>query len=123
MRPLTFHIRENTKNPHTICTDTNDVGDTIYVGYSVTHKRDNFNRKRGRQIAAGRLTSLMKKNKNYITDPEVPLKIHDSVVSSINEVVKRTATIRNIKGVVTVKVWAAEDTADVRNVFDFIEEI
>jgi hypothetical protein len=80
--------------PHTYSVTNEDK--TFFVGYSVVHKRDQFNKERGRTISKSRMSAAT----TYAHRPMLDLgyRIHDDIKLSLEAVVRRAAQIRKVDG-------------------------
>lgn len=91
--PLYFHVRhEDVIQEHTYCVDK--CQDALVVGYSVVNKGDQFNKKRGRDIARGRMAMIR----------DTPLKatldgaIHPVINATLDEVLSHAGNLLGLKG-------------------------
>ena len=74
---------------------------TFYVGYSVVHKKDQFNRKRGLAISKARMLDAIN-TKPVSIELWGNVRIHDHVNITLSSVIKRSAQIRKVTGEVEV---------------------
>jgi hypothetical protein len=105
--PLFFHIRSKEVLPHTYCIRSN--GNTLFVGYAITHKNDKFCKKTGRDLAEKKVKILMSiKNENFRSSAE-NLLVPDSVGLTLEPVIKRSKELLRIEGPVVLKTFFSEN--------------
>lgn len=89
----------DTFRPHTYAI-TNE-GNKFYVGYTVVHKKDQFNKEFGRMKSKARMDGAIQKN-DVVFPSKKDDRIHDHVRISLENVIKRSKQIRRIEGPVDV---------------------
>jgi hypothetical protein len=121
--PLYFHIRNEsimtiednecidffTIPDMTICVDliinpSNTTLEGFKVGYSVVHENDQFNKRKGRNIAKGRMDALSKLNQDNNA------RVHNKVMSQINKVLSRACELLDIQTPVDVEISGSVDS-------------
>lgn len=90
--PLYFHLRDENAPDHTYCIDQKEG--QLFVGYSVVHENDHFNRKRGRDIASGRMNMVMNNREKTATDGN----IHPVIEETLPGVLERARKLIDVKG-------------------------
>jgi hypothetical protein len=98
--PLYFHIREENRRPVTFCIQLK-AGSTLCVGHSVVFKKDQFCKRRGREISSGRMgMAFSKYSVGPVTGNE---RQHEDIKSSIPTVINKAKELFKLEGTVPVR--------------------
>jgi hypothetical protein len=122
MRPLFFHLRpkqlpcevklpdgstdtmllEEPFLPHTYCIKADDKEpNTLYIGYSVVHYKDHFNKAMGRKLAEQRVDSVRNNPSLYMGVPATSkeeFRLHESVQKTLEVITNRAIEILKLQG-------------------------
>ena len=106
--PIYFHCREADIPEHTYCIDV--IDNELFVGYSVVHAGDTFNKKTGRNIATNRMTF----SKTKMTVENIYTRVHPAITETLSGVVDRVKEIMKIDQHVTIYVSCVEKSLNRR---------
>lgn len=108
-QPLFFHIRpdDGITLPHTYA--VKQVGDSLVVGFSITHENDQFCKKTGRELASKKMNALAGiKDEHFRTEVTMNenVSVPPTIATTIENVVQRSGELLGIVGTTKVKVFA-----------------
>jgi D-serine dehydratase len=108
--------------PHTycICKGSDEDENTLFVGYAVAHKKDHFDKKKGRDLASNRMSLAIECNLTG-TIKSGETRIHDSVKQTIDKVVERAAFLLDMKGPVKYITRTDHKGKKIFSVFNLID--
>jgi len=119
-QPLFFHIRpdEPTKAksgkskyptlPHTYA--VKQVGDTLVVGYAITHVNDQYCKAEGRKRAQKKMIALETiKDEHFRKDSDYEVMLPLTIAATVEDIVQRSGELLNLVGEVKVKMFATQN--------------
>jgi len=119
-QPLFFHIRpdEPTKAksgkskyptlPHTYA--VKQVGDSLLVGYAITHVNDQYCKAEGRKRAQRKMIALETiKDEHFRKDSDHEVMLPLTIAATVSDIVQRSSELLNLVGDVKIKMFASQN--------------
>ena len=119
-QPLFFHVRpeEDSKLkagkskyptlPHTYA--VSQVGDSLVVGYAITHVNDQYCKAEGRKRAQKKMIALTTiKDEHFKNDSNYEVMLPLTIAATVEDIVQRSGELLDIVGKVKVKMFATQN--------------